>query len=163
MRRCAPSAATSPAVQLAYTFATAAGHDKLQHPETANRVTALQQSIAQHGFDNNPQTILVRPEQLTAPVNHRLESVLQLVHPASYLSRLQQICSSLDSPAMVDDSTYIAPGSYVACCEVSAVSGWLLSKLSCLWLCQDCLVTWRHLIRVSCMFVLCRQQQPCWM
>jgi len=123
MRRCAPSAATSLAVQLAYTFAPAAGHDKLQHPETANRVTALQQSISHHGFDNNPQIILVRPGQLSAPINHRLESVLQLVHPASYLSRLQQICSSLDSPAMVDDSTYIAPGSYVACCEVSADVG----------------------------------------
>eukprot|EP00878_Enallax_costatus_P030722 GHUV01033501.1.p1 GENE.GHUV01033501.1~~GHUV01033501.1.p1 ORF type:complete len:308 (+),score=59.95 GHUV01033501.1:553-1476(+) len=46
-------------------------------------------------------------------------SSLQLVHPAGYLQRLEQICSSLQGPTMVDESTYIAPGSFGACCETA--------------------------------------------
>lgn len=86
-----------------------------QHPETAARVAVLAQChLLQH-----PRVSLLQPPA-AAEISSQLETVLQLVHPAGYLMRLQEICSSLQSPTMVDDSTYIAPGSYTACCEVGA-------------------------------------------
>lgn len=62
--------------------------------------------------------MLPPPTQLAAVDSSQLQEVLQLVHPAAYLKRLQEICASLQSPTMIDDSTYIAPGSFGACCEV---------------------------------------------
>lgn len=113
-RNRAAAAAGSP-VQLVCTLSAAAGHDMPQHPETAARVAVLVQcDLLQH-----PRVSLQHPPA-TAEISSQLEAVLQLVHPAGYLLRLQDICSSLQSPTMVDDSTYIAPGSYAACCEVRA-------------------------------------------
>jgi acetoin utilization deacetylase AcuC-like enzyme len=107
------------AVRLVCTLADAAGHDKPQHPETANRVVALREAIAQQCLESNvPLYIQPTPVLEASDIDH-LQQVLQLVHPASYLARLQEICSSLQAPAMIDDSTYIAPGSFHACCEVS--------------------------------------------
>lgn len=106
--------------QLVCTFSPAAGHDKQSHPETASRIAALKKALSQHGLDHqNPQMRVLPPPQLGADTS-RLHDVLQLVHPAAYLARLQEICGSLQAPAMIDDSTYIAPGSYVACCEVGS-------------------------------------------
>lgn len=101
-------------MQLVCTLSAAAAHD-MQHPETAARVAALAQSDPlQH-----PRVSVLQPPP-AAEISSQLEAVLQLVHPAGYLARLQEICSSLQSPTMIDDSTYIAPGSYTACCETAA-------------------------------------------
>lgn len=105
--------------QLVCTFSPAVGHDKPTHPETAARIEALRDALSQHGLDQqHPQMKILQPPQLGAADVSQLQEVLQLVHPAAYLSRLQEICGSLQAPALIDDSTYIAPGSYVACCEV---------------------------------------------
>lgn len=111
------SAATR-SVQLVCTISAAPGHDKPEHPETAARVVAVQDSLAQSGLLEHPQISLVQPPKLEAADISQLQEVLQLVHPAGYLARLQEICASLQGPTMIDDSTYIAPGSYLACCEV---------------------------------------------
>lgn len=109
------TSATSADVQLVCTLSTAAGHDMQQHPETAARVAVLAQlDLLQH-----PRETLLQPPA-AAEISSQLETVLKLVHPAGYLARLQEICSSLQAPTMIDDSTYIAPGSYAACCEVGA-------------------------------------------
>lgn len=109
-------------VRLVCTVADAAGHDKPQHPETAGRVVALREAIAQHCLDKEPDITMQKQPQLAASDVDQLQQVLQLVHPASYLVRLQEICSSLQAPAMIDDSTYISPGSFNACCEVGCSS-----------------------------------------
>jgi hypothetical protein len=112
------SAAPRP-VQLVCAISAAPGHDKPQHPETASRVVAIHDSLTQLGLLKHPHISLVQPSRLEAAGVIQLQEVLQLVHPAGYLARLQEICASLQGPTMIDDSTYIAPGSYIACCEVS--------------------------------------------
>lgn len=103
---------------LAYTLSAAPGHDKPEHPETAARVLALPQPLDECGVSSHPRVRLLQPLPVAAPDS--LQEVLQLVHPAAYLSRLQEICASLQGPTMIDDSTYISPGSFVGCCETAA-------------------------------------------
>lgn len=113
-----PTLATSAQVQLVCSISAAAGHDKPQHPESAGRVLAIQEAISQSGLSRQPHVTVLQPPQFAAADINQLQDVLQLVHPSGYLARLQEICASLTAPTMIDDSTYISPGSYVACCEV---------------------------------------------
>jgi hypothetical protein len=103
-----------------YTLCAAPGHAQAQHPECPQRVTAIAEALQRHALHAHPRVSQLRP-RLTADSAHqdsRLQEALQLVHPPGCLSRLAAICASLDAPSMVDDSTYISPGSYAACCEV---------------------------------------------
>ncbi|GIM12764.1 hypothetical protein Vretimale_15997 [Volvox reticuliferus] len=51
--------------------------------------------------------------------SHRVATTeeLSLVHPASYIAALRATCQKLREPTLVDDSTYLAPGSYDDCCR----------------------------------------------
>jgi acetoin utilization deacetylase AcuC-like enzyme len=123
--------AVSRPVQLICTISAAPGHDKPQHPETANRAEAIHDTLAQSGLLKHPGFSLVQPPKLEAAGVIQLQEVLQLVHPAGYLARLQEICSSLQGPTMIDDSSYIAPGSYIACCEVRKTGIATAAALGC--------------------------------
>lgn len=103
---------------LTYTLSAAPSHDKAEHPECPRRLYGIQRHLHQQGLDQH-QRIFSLPIDNWAS-HTRLQEALQLVHPAPYLRRLQEICSSLEAgPAMIDDSTFISPGSYEACCQVT--------------------------------------------
>eukprot|EP00879_Flechtneria_rotunda_P026604 GHRR01028378.1.p1 GENE.GHRR01028378.1~~GHRR01028378.1.p1 ORF type:complete len:278 (+),score=87.34 GHRR01028378.1:354-1187(+) len=105
------------AQRLVYAVSKAQQHDKVGHPEAASRVDAIEQALLRFGLNQHEQVVQLLVAART--IEELLQS-LQLVHTAGYLTRVQEICDSLQGPAMVDESTYIAPGSFTACCEAAA-------------------------------------------
>lgn len=84
------TARTAAAHRLVYSVSHAEQHDKPGHPEAATRITAIEQALAQHDFQHQTQLV---PNNLMD--EHAVMRSLELVHPAGYLQRVQEICGSL--------------------------------------------------------------------
>lgn len=83
-------ARTAATHRLVYSLLHAEQHDKPGHPEAAARTRAIEQALAQQSFQQ--QLDLVSGSSTDAQAVMRS---LELVHPAGYLRRVQEICSSL--------------------------------------------------------------------
>ena len=77
-------------------------HDVPGHPERPARIRALEAEMSAHGWFG-----AVRSQ---APSVER--SVLELVHPASYVAFIEELCSS--GGGAIDADTYAVPGTHAA-------------------------------------------------
>jgi acetoin utilization deacetylase AcuC-like enzyme len=86
----ASKARTAASHRLVYSVSHAEQHDKPGHPEAAARITAIEQALSHQHFSN--QLDVVSGISMDAQAVMRS---LELVHPAGYLQRLQEICTSV--------------------------------------------------------------------
>jgi acetoin utilization deacetylase AcuC-like enzyme len=84
------TARAAAAHNLVYSVSHAEQHDKPGHPEAAARITAIKQALARSGFQNQLQPVSGKLMDEQAVMRS-----LELVHPAGYLRRVQEICSGL--------------------------------------------------------------------
>jgi acetoin utilization deacetylase AcuC-like enzyme len=77
-------------------------HDVPGHPERPARIRALEAEMSAHGWFG--------ASRLEAPALER--DVLELVHPASYVDSIEELCSA--GGGAIDADTYAMPGSYGA-------------------------------------------------
>jgi hypothetical protein len=84
------------------------------HPESPERITVIERTLSADSRLRSLQRLPPPSGGWDAP---RVRAALELVHPPQYLDRLAQICSGLQAPTMIDDSTYVCPGSFKECCE----------------------------------------------
>jgi hypothetical protein len=91
---------TAAARRLVYSVSHAEQHDKPGHPEAAARIAAIEQTLAHQHFKNQLQVVSGKSMDAQAVM-----CSLELVHPAGYLQRLQEICSSLQVCQAATSST----------------------------------------------------------
>ena len=77
-------------------------HDVPGHPERPARIRALEAEMSAHGWFG--------VSRVSAPPVER--SVLELVHPASYIDSIRSLCESGGGP--IDADTFAVPGTYDA-------------------------------------------------
>jgi acetoin utilization deacetylase AcuC-like enzyme len=77
-------------------------HDVPGHPERPARIRALEAEMSAHGWFG--------ASRLEAPVVAR--EVLELVHPASYVDSIEELCSA--GGGAIDADTYAVPGTFGA-------------------------------------------------
>jgi acetoin utilization deacetylase AcuC-like enzyme len=102
-RHLAAKARTAAAHRLVYSVSHAEQHDKPGHPEAAARIAAIKQALIHQDFNKQLQMV-----SGTALDTQAVMRSLELVHPAGYLQRLQEICSSLQVCQAPTPSTYNA-------------------------------------------------------
>ncbi|KAI8472046.1 MAG: histone deacetylase [Monoraphidium minutum] len=113
----------------------AVGHAKEGHPECPERIAAIRDALSAAGLDRHAAARALGAADLAAWRRGgaaRLMGAIELVHPRAYLERLEAICGGLQAPAMVDESTYIAPGSFEASLDTAAAT------LACLDVLVNC-------------------------
>jgi acetoin utilization deacetylase AcuC-like enzyme len=96
----AAKARTAAAHGLVYSVSHAEQHDKPGHPEAAARIAAIEQALAQQHFKNQLKMVSGKSMDVQAVMRS-----LELVHPAGYLQRLQEICGSLQVIQAATSST----------------------------------------------------------
>ncbi|GBF91129.1 hypothetical protein Rsub_04798 [Raphidocelis subcapitata] len=115
----APWPSQQPQPRLVYVLDEAPGHAKDAHPEGPQRVRAIAAALAAAGLEAHGAAPL-GAAAAAAWRGAAAREALQRVHPPQYLERLESICRGLEAPTLVDESTYIAPGSFLAGLEAMA-------------------------------------------
>jgi acetoin utilization deacetylase AcuC-like enzyme len=107
-------------------FEPAPGHAKQGHPECPERLAAIQTALQEAALLEGGDRAF---EALTNAAagrwrGDRALEALARVHSTSYLSQLERACASLSErgAALVDESTYIAPGTYRAGLDATAAA-----------------------------------------
>jgi len=98
----------TPVMPVLVALDAAAAHSKPKHPEGPQRLAAVQSALQQSRLESS------RAVRILHPVRSATDAELEAVHPLRYIQRLREICGSIQGPTLIDDSTYIAPGSMQA-------------------------------------------------
>lgn len=102
-------------------------HNKLaEHPECPGRVEAVVSRLRQHwgtAGGSSAEVQWLPSARVATPED------LALVHPERYVAAVRAACDRLQEVTLVDDSTYLAPGSFDACSRSAGVTLDLLDIL----------------------------------
>ncbi|KAG2443162.1 hypothetical protein HYH02_009572 [Chlamydomonas schloesseri] len=109
----------------------APGHAKDGHPECPARLDAITGALRALTASQRPEL-----DPLAAALHWRrgsgrlaTDEELRLVHPQAYLDAIRAACGKLTGPKLVDDSTYLAPGSFEECARSTGAVLDLLDQL----------------------------------
>eukprot|EP00983_Pelagomonas_calceolata_P093249 1157756-Pelagomonas_calceolata.AAC.3 len=90
-------------------------HPQEGHPESPARMRAIVDAL------QSDPSVSGRLDKVDSRGRTPSMEELESVHKLVYVQKLRELSSRLQQPTMVDDSTYISPGSYGSVAEVRLV------------------------------------------